>query len=205
MCVKPRFSAAGTKPGGTRGCLNLEVSVLKQWPKALHAEFGKVNPAPSALLLTDPAFMIGLLRFNCVFPFETVGIMSKKISVFILVLTSLVSTGCAALVVGAGAGAGAYSYANGELARTYQAAFPRTMEVCTQILTDLSMPIKAQHSEGEQTVIETERKDGTPVTLKVKIIGLDLTEVSVRTGVVGYWNRDLSKQFQEFIAQRLQP
>jgi hypothetical protein len=139
------------------------------------------------------------------FPFETVGIMSKKISIFILVLTSLVSTGCAALVVGAGAGAGAYSYANGELARTYQADFPRTMEVCTQILTDLSMPIKAQHSEGEQTVIETERKDGTPVTLKVKIIGLDLTEVSVRTGVVGYWNRDLSTQFQEFIAQRLQP
>jgi len=41
------------------------------------------------------------------------------------------------------------------------------------------------------------------MTLKVKIVGLDLTEVSVRTGVVGYWNRDLSTQFQEFIAQRL--
>lgn len=117
----------------------------------------------------------------------------------------MLATGCAALVVGAGAGAGAYSYVNGELARTYQAPFPRTMEVCTQILTDLSMPIKAQRSEGAQTVIETERKDGTPVTLKVKIIGLDLTEVSVRTGVVGYWNRDLSMQFHEFIAQRLQP
>jgi hypothetical protein len=41
------------------------------------------------------------------------------------------------------------------------------------------------------------------MTLKIKIIGLDVTEVSVRTGVVGYWNRDLSQQFQEFISQRL--
>jgi hypothetical protein len=78
------------------------------------------------------------------------------------------------------------------------------MDVCTQLLKDLSMPIKAQTSDGVQTTIESERRDGTPTTLKVKIIGLDLTEVSVRTGVVGYWNRDLSMQFQEFIAQRLQ-
>ncbi len=131
--------------------------------------------------------------------------MSRKIFACIVVLAGLLSTGCAALVVGAGAGAGAYSYVNGELARTYQVPFPRTLEVCTQILSDLSMPVTAQRSEGAQTVIEAERKDGTPVTLKVTIIGLDLTEVSVRTGVVGYWNRDLSTQLQEFIAQRLQP
>ena len=131
--------------------------------------------------------------------------MSRKISACIIVLAGMLSTGCAALVVGAGAGAGAYSYANGELARSYQVPFPRTLEVCTQILNDLGMPIKAQRSEGAQTVIDAERKDGTPVTLKVAIVGLDLTEVSVRTGVVGYWNRDLSTQLQEFIAQRLQP
>jgi uncharacterized protein YceK len=129
--------------------------------------------------------------------------MTRKIAACLVVLAGLLTAGCAALVVGAGAGAGAYTYANGELARTYQAPFPRTLEVCTQVLTDLGMPIKAQRSEGAQTVIETERKDGTPMTLKVKIVGLDLTEVSVRTGVVGYWNRDLSTQFQEFIAQRL--
>jgi hypothetical protein len=43
------------------------------------------------------------------------------------------------------------------------------------------------------------------MTLKVAIIGLDVTEVSVRTGVVGYWNRDLSQQFHEFISRRLVP
>jgi hypothetical protein len=121
-----------------------------------------------------------------------------------MVLAGLVAAGCAALVVGAGAGAGTYTYVNGELTRTYQATYPRTMEVCTQVLTDLGMPIKAQRSEGDQAVLEAERKDGTPTTLKVKIVGLDVTEVSVRTGVVGYWNRDLSMQLQEFIAKRLQ-
>jgi hypothetical protein len=79
------------------------------------------------------------------------------------------------------------------------------MEVCTQILNDLNMPIKEQASDGVQTTIVTERKDGTPMTLKVAIIGLDVTEVSVRTGVVGYWNRDLSQQFHEFISRRLVP
>ena len=122
--------------------------------------------------------------------------MARKGFTWILLFGSLLAAGCAAVVVGAGAGASAYTYVNGELARTYPAPYARTMDVCTQLLKDLSMPIKAQTSDGVQTTIESERRDGTPTTLKVKIIGLDLTEVSVRTGVVGYWNRDLSMQLQ---------
>jgi hypothetical protein len=130
--------------------------------------------------------------------------MTRRASAWIVMLGGLLAAGCAALVVGAGAGAGAYTYVNGELVRTYPAPYARTMDVCTLLLKDLGMPIKAQYSEGAQTTIESERKDGTPTTLKVKIIGLDLTEVSVRTGTIGYWNRDLSQQLQEFIAKRLQ-
>jgi hypothetical protein len=118
------------------------------------------------------------------------------------VIAGWLVSGCAALVIGAGAGAGAYTYVNGELARTYPSPYARTMEVCTQLLSDLGMPILSQTTEGVQSVIETTRKDGTPMTLKVKIVGLDLTEVSVRTGVVGYWNRDLSMQFHDFLARR---
>jgi hypothetical protein len=114
-------------------------------------------------------------------------------------------SGCAALVVATGAGTGAYTYVNGELKRTYPAPYTRTMEVCTQILNDLNMPIKEQTSDGVRTTIATARKDGTPMTLQVAIVGLEVTEVSVRTGVVGYWNRDLSQQFHEFISRRLVP
>ena len=129
--------------------------------------------------------------------------MASKLSVWIVAVCWGMVSGCAAVVVATGAGAGAYTYVNGELARAYPAAYIRTMEACTQILNDLKMPIKEQTSDGVQTTIATERQDGTPMALKIKIIGLDVTEVSVRTGVVGYWNRDLSQQFQEFISQRL--
>jgi hypothetical protein len=72
-------------------------------------------------------------------------------------------------------------------------------------MQDLNMPVKEQTSDGTRTTLTTERKDGTPVTVKVGIVGVDRTEVSVRTGRVGYWDRDLSMQFQEFVARRLQP
>jgi hypothetical protein len=129
---------------------------------------------------------------------------NKLLAGIALICWGLIS-GCAALVVGAGAGTGAYTYLNGELVRSYPTAYTRTMDVCTQVLSDLNMPIREQTSDGVRTTISTERKDGTPMTLKITIIGLDVTEVSVRTGVVGYWNRDLSQQFHEFITRRLVP
>jgi len=129
--------------------------------------------------------------------------MPRKFLPWILGVCWWCASGCAALVVGAGAGTGAYTYVNGELVRTYPARYPAVMAVCTQLLQDLAMPVKEQGSDGVQTTIVTERKDGTPVTIKVKIIGLEVTEVSVRTGVVGYWNKDLSANFQGYIAERL--
>ncbi len=129
--------------------------------------------------------------------------MRRKLGAAIAMACWGLMSGCAALVVGTGAGAGAYTYINGELARSYPAAYSRTLEVCTQILNDLNMPIKEQKSEGARTTIVTERKDGTPVTLNITIVGLDVTEVSVRTGMVGFWNRDFSEQFHDFIARRL--
>ena len=131
--------------------------------------------------------------------------MSRKIGAAIAMACWGLMSGCAALVVGTGAGAGAYTYINGELARSYPATYSRAMEVCTQILSDLNMPIQEQTSDGVRTTIATERKDGTPMTLKITIVGLDVTEVSVRTGLVGYWNRDLSQQFHDFILRRLVP
>lgn len=129
--------------------------------------------------------------------------MRRKLGAAIAMACWGLMSGCAALVAATGAGAGAYTYINGELARSYPAAYSRTLEVCTQILNDLNMPIKEQKSEGARTTIVTERKDGTPVTLNITIVGLDVTEVSVRTGMVGFWNRDFSEQFHDFIARRL--
>ena len=84
-----------------------------------------------------------------------------------------------------------------------QAKFDKTLQVCIDILTDLNQPILDKVTDGEKTTIKSERKDGTPQTIEVSIISKDWTQVSVRTGVVGYWKKDISQQFQEFIAERL--
>jgi len=129
--------------------------------------------------------------------------MFKKRFVLPALLITWLLTGCAAVIVGAGMGAGTYTYVKGELKRSYQAKFDQTLQVCLDILTGLNQPILDKVTDGEKTTITTERKDGTPQTIAVSILSKEWTQVSVRTGVVGYWKKDISKQFQEFIAERL--
>ena len=129
--------------------------------------------------------------------------MFKKRFVLPVLLVTWLLTGCVAVIVGAGMGAGTYTYVNGELKRSYQAKFDRTLQVCIDILNGLNQPILDKVTDGEKTTITSERKDGTPQTIEVSIISKDWTQVSVRTGVLGYWKKDISEQFQEFVAERL--
>ena len=41
------------------------------------------------------------------------------------------------------------------------------------------------------------------MTINVTILEHDLTEVGVRTGAVGFWKKDISKQFHKFVEERL--
>ena len=129
--------------------------------------------------------------------------MLKKPLLVIVVLSALLTTGCIALVVGAGAGAGAYAYVDGQLSRTYEATYQKTYQTCKSILKDMKQPILEETTDGAQTTIDSKRADGTPMTVKVRIIDPDWTEVSVRTGFVGVWKKEISQQFHEFLAERL--
>jgi hypothetical protein len=115
----------------------------------------------------------------------------------------LISTGCIAVVVGAGAGAGTFAYVDGQLSRTYQASYEKTFAVVQGILRDLEQPILEETTDGTQTTLRSERSDGTPITIRVRIIDPEWTEVSVRTGHIGVWKRQISEQFHEFIAERI--
>ena len=126
-----------------------------------------------------------------------------KFSAGLLLVGMWLLTGCAAVVVGAGVGVGTYTYIKGELIRSYQAGYGDTLQVCIDILNDLEQPIISKTTDGEKTTLQSKRKDGTGQTIDVSIINADMTQVSVRTGVVGYWKKDISQQFHEFIAERL--
>lgn len=118
-------------------------------------------------------------------------------------LCGVTAAGCAAVLVGAGAGAGAYTYVQGEVVRLYPSRYADTLEVCTRIFQDLEITLKQRDTDGTRTVLAAERRDGTPMTVRIRIVGLEVTEVAVRTGRVGYWSHDLSRKFHEFIEQRL--
>ena len=127
----------------------------------------------------------------------------KRLIVVFPLLISWMIAGCAAVIVGAGVGAGTYTYIKGDLKRSYQVKFNEALNVCTGILDDLDQPIVEKTTDGEKTTIKTKRKDGSPQTINVAIESTEWTQVSIRTGVVGYWKRDVSQQFHEFIAERL--
>ena len=129
--------------------------------------------------------------------------MTRKFAVLLVLSCFWLLVGCAAVVIGTGVGVGTYTYLKGDLKRAYNAKFDQTLNACISILTDLDQPISEKTTDGEKTTIQTERKNGSPQTITVSISSVDWTEVSVRTGVFGYWNRELSEQFHEFLAERL--
>ena len=130
--------------------------------------------------------------------------MRPKTTCCILLASLIIISGCAAVLVGAGAGAGTYAYVKGELFRTYRAGYQPTLDACISVIADLGMAVQSKTTDGVQTTIAAERKDGTPMTVGVKIIDSDWTQVSVRTGVVGLWKKELSQQFHEYVARRLE-
>jgi len=127
----------------------------------------------------------------------------EKITAAVLLLSIWLFSGCAAVIVGAGVGAGTYTYIKGDLKRSYQVKFSEALNVCIGILDDLDQLIVEKTTDGEKTTIKTKRKDGSPQTINVAIESTEWTQISVRTGVVGYWKRGVSQQFHEFIAERL--
>ena len=129
--------------------------------------------------------------------------MTRKFAALFIIFSFWLWLGCAAVIIGAGVGAGTYTYLKGDLKRAYNAKFDKTLNVCLSILTDLDQPVIEKTTDGEKTTIQTERKNGSSQTISVSISSVDWTEVSVRTGAVGYWNREVSQQFHEFIAERL--
>ena len=132
--------------------------------------------------------------------------MTDNVKVLIGLLGTWLLAGCVgAVVIGglAGTGVGTYTYVKGELIRSYEAKFDQTLQVCTDIIIDLDQPVIKKVTDGEKTTISTERKDGTYQSIAVSIESTEWTQVSVRTGTFGYWKKDISEQFHEFIAERL--
>ena len=129
--------------------------------------------------------------------------MPTRLLPALLALCLIISSGCAALVVGAGAGAGVYTYSAGTLQRTYNVSFDKAVDDSLAALQDLKIKTLGKRSSGITTTIDAEKSDGTPVMVRLTIQGTNLTEVAVRTGVTGLWDKKVSELIHAQIAKRL--
>lgn len=131
--------------------------------------------------------------------------MNSKLVIAVCISFFVFSAGCAApLIVGVGAGTGVYSYMNGELKRAYPASLETSLAAVTDSLESMKIKVEKKESDGVQTAVSAKRPDQTPVTVKLTMLAPRLTEISVRTGVVGLWDRKVSELIHASIAQRLQ-
>ena len=130
--------------------------------------------------------------------------MLRKLYVLGLLSVCMFMAGCAVVVTGAATGAGVYSYMDGQLIRTYQAPFDQTNRACIETLKRLKITLTHETSDGMHTTLKAKRTDGTPVTIKTEMIEPRITQVSVRSGVVGVWDKKDSELIHASIAQRLQ-
>lgn len=145
------------------------------------------------------------MKFNLGSNFDL--LMKRNILKLILLLFlsgSLGFYGCAAAVLGVGAaGAGAAAYFNGKLTKTYESKYHDTVQASSATLEDLKIPITETIADELKTEIKAIRTDGTPVAIDVIRIEKELTQVSVRTGSLGIWDKRVSEQIHGYIYQNL--
>jgi len=112
--------------------------------------------------------------------------------------------GCAVAVIGIGAaGAGALAYFNGRLIKTYESEYHDTIRAGGDTLERLNIPVTEIIADELKTEINAERPDGTPVAIEVIRMDPEHTQVSVRTGSLGVWDRRVSEQIHVFINETL--
>ncbi len=114
-------------------------------------------------------------------------------------------SGCGPIIAGTAAGVGVYSYYEGELKRTYPEDYSKTVDVCLASLEDLKITVEKNEGDSIRTSIKARQTNEKEVLVKVLNIAPKLTEVSVRTGIFGAWDKQVSELIHATIAKKIQP
>lgn len=118
----------------------------------------------------------------------------------LMIILVLLSTGCAALVVGGAAAVGTYTYVAGQLQRTYNANLDATYQATLAGCEALGLPVQdkqKQLSKASVKVLDGDREAWISLTAQSSTT----TEVSIRVGYLG--DELASRRIHEAIQARL--
>jgi outer membrane protein OmpA-like peptidoglycan-associated protein len=132
--------------------------------------------------------------------------IASELTVWFLLLSLLALTGCMAAMnqKEADPGVETYSFITGDLTRTYLSEYPDTVRAVRSALEKLMIPITDTIADGLKTEFKARRADDTPVEIEIVLIDKTRTQVSVRTGTIGAWDRRVSGQIHGYIAEALE-
>ena len=101
--------------------------------------------------------------------------------------------------------AGGCAELQGKSVKTYQLEYNAAVQASTDALEDLEIYILNAEADELRTEILARRGDGTPVTVEVKRVDRNFTQVAVGTGagVARYLDKEVSDQIHEFIRKQL--
>ena len=93
----------------------------------------------------------------------------------------------------------------GKLVKTYQLQYNQAVQASTDALENLEISILTEKGDELGTEILARRGDGTPVTVEVKRVDRNFTQIAVSTGagVDRYMSQDASEQIHEYIRKQL--
>jgi OOP family OmpA-OmpF porin len=130
--------------------------------------------------------------------------MKRNFATSLLLAYLLISSGCAAIVIGAGAAAGiAAANVAGKETRRYDAEYRQTVQASQETLNTLMITAYETEADESRTTIRARRADQTPVKIDVVRAGPGQTEVEVRTGVVGILGLEASNEIHAALQNRL--
>lgn len=130
------------------------------------------------------------------------GVIKSLTAALSALLGCQLIAGCALFVAGGAVAAGAYTYVNGELKRSYQATYETSIQASEAALKEMNISVKSVKKQALTTTIDG-NFNGKPVTINISRVDVNITQIGVRSGYVGVWEKDLSTEIHEKIAQRL--
>lgn len=116
------------------------------------------------------------------------------------ILLVLLSTGCAAVVVGGAAAVGTYTYVAGHLKKTYNTNLDNSYKAALAGCEALGLPIVEREKQLSTASVKAQDGDRN-VWITLKAQSSTTTEISVRVGYLG--DELASRRIHEAIAARL--